>query len=233
MRKIAIITGASSGIGEAIAHKFDQGGITVILVAKNGIKIKKSLKNFILKPIAFKADIRKEKEVAIMLRKVIRKYKRVDILVNCAGVWGNNRIEDSSNKEINIIIDTNLKEAIYCTKTVVPCMKKQGAGQIININATAGKTGSPYRSVFCASKFGLSGFSESIYKELKDDGIKVATIYTGMVATKGILNSKITSKAQIRGALDLDDIANMAWVIINQGEKSNIKEIYLTSIKSP
>jgi len=69
--------------------------------------------------------------------------------------------------------------------------------------------------------------------ELKDDGIKVATIYTGMVATKGILNSKITSKAQIRGALDLDDIANMAWVIINQGEKSNIKEIYLTSIKSP
>ena len=112
-------------------------------------------------------------------------------------------------------------------------MKKQKSGQIININATAGQIGSPYRSIFCASKFGWAGFSESIYKELKDYGIKVATIYTGMVITEGILNSKTTPKEQIRGALELEDIANLAWVTVSQREKSNIKEIYLTSIKSP
>ena len=181
----ALVTGGSKGIGRAICLALAKEGVNVIIAARNESKIKETmemLKEMGGKAIAIRTDVRNEEDVKNMISRIIEKCGRLDILINNAGVAHRKRLEETTLEEYNEIMDTNLKGVFLCTKYAIPHIRNRKSGKIINISSGAGLHGIPELSVYCASKFGVIGITESIASEL-DDKIKVYAICPGGVDT--------------------------------------------------
>lgn len=180
--KTIIITGASRGLGRAIAKKLARYNTNVVISARNLDQLKE-LENQFTNIFAIKADITKEKDVQNLIQQTISKFNQIDILINNAGVYSKGTINQISLEEWNKIINTNLTGTFLCTKEVIKYMIPKSSGHIINISSVAGKKASKYNSVYCASKFGVLGFSKSITKDLKDYNIKVTTVCPSAIDT--------------------------------------------------
>lgn len=222
--KIALITGASSGIGKAIAEKFSEEGAIVIITSQDLNKIKaisKKIKN----SYPIKLDVSDKKQVENSIKEVIKRFKKIDILVNNAGIaeWG--KVIDVPYEHFERQIAVNLIGTIYCTKAVLPYMAKQSSGTIINISSGLGKRGEAECSGYCASKFGLMGFSESIADEFKEYKIKVHIISPGMVDTP-IHDSYMAKNSDERKKMLIpEDIAEVALFLVTLPYNVGIKEI--------
>ncbi|WP_455463360.1 SDR family oxidoreductase, partial [Candidatus Hodarchaeum mangrovi] len=143
--KVAIITGASKGIGKEISLKFGESGIKLVLAARNKALLT-NLKNeieskFTTEVLIIPTDITKENQVITMVNKTIEKFKKIDILINNAGVGRFSRIDQFSIEDYNFIMDVNVKGVFLTTKYVVPHMIRRESGHIINISSIAGKNG--------------------------------------------------------------------------------------------
>jgi NAD(P)-dependent dehydrogenase (short-subunit alcohol dehydrogenase family) len=185
--KVAIVTGGSRGIGKAIAIALAEKGYNVVICSRNINelnKAKEEIENFNVKVLAIKCDVRNYKEVKNLVNKTMEEFGRIDILINNAGIALKKSVIDTSEEEWDNVIDTNLKAPFLLTKEVLPIMVKQKSGCIVNISSGAGKSGFAEFSAYCASKFGLIGFTESLAKEVKNNGIRVYAICPGPVATK-------------------------------------------------
>lgn len=205
--KIAIVTGGSRGIGKVTALELLKEGYIVIITSRNSNELKKAKKelNKYGKIIGIKNDVSKYDNVKSLIKQVYNKYKRVDILINNAGVALWKELDQMTTKEIDDILDINLKGLTYMCREVIPIMKKQKSGKIINISSGAGKQGYASFSVYCASKFGVIGLSDSLAKELNEYGINVYTICPGGVNTKMYLNME--PDADPSSLLQPEDIA--------------------------
>jgi 3-oxoacyl-[acyl-carrier protein] reductase len=184
-RQIALVTGGSKGIGRAICMALAKEGANIIITARNNKEIKEfrnELEKMGSKALAISADVRSEENVKNLISRIIEKCGRLDILVNNAGVAHRKRIEETTLEEYNEIIDTNLKGVFLCTKYAIPHIRKSENGKIINISSGAGLHGIPELSIYCASKFGVIGITESIASELHGE-IKVYAICPGGVDT--------------------------------------------------
>jgi len=173
MSKVVVVTGSRRGIGKSIVDKFLEEGYNVAGCSKNEKNIVKD--NLLLMQV----DVSKISDVKKFYFKVIKKFKDIDVLVNNAGVAFNRSLEDYSIKEIDLTLDTNLRGLIYFTKIFLSKLK-DSKGVIISVSSLAGLKGYSSLSVYCASKFGVVGFSESLAKELK---IKVYCVCPGPVGT--------------------------------------------------
>jgi 3-oxoacyl-[acyl-carrier protein] reductase len=185
--KVAIVTGGSRGIGKAVAIALAKKGYNVVICSRNKDelnKAKEELEKFNVKVLAIKCDVRHYKQVKNLVKKTIKEFGRIDILINNAGIALKKNVVDMSEEEWDNVIDTNLKGPFLFTKEVLPFMIRQKSGCIVNISSGAGKTGFAEFSAYCASKFGLIGFTESLAKEVKNFGIRVYAICPGPVATK-------------------------------------------------
>jgi NADP-dependent 3-hydroxy acid dehydrogenase YdfG len=196
--KVVLITGASKGIGFADAKLFLKQGAKVAFcdLLKNEVeKAKKDLEKYDA-VFAKTADVRSEKEVRRFARQVISHYGRVDILINNAGILPR-RGDFSKNKfsQINNTVDTNLKGTLFMTRAVLGCMLAGKSGVIINMSSEAGLEGYSEMAIYCATKFGVRGFSEALNEELSGKGIKVYVICPGPVKTG--LNAKFTGEKAI------------------------------------
>ncbi len=222
--KIALITGASSGIGKAIAEKFSEEGAKAIITSRDFERIKK-ISAGIKNSYPVKLDVSDKDSVEKAVKEIIGKFGRIDILVNNAGIaeWG--KVIDVDYGHFERQINTNLFGVIYCTKAVLPYMAKQKSGTIINISSGSGKKGEAECSAYCASKFGLMGFSESIAEEFKEYKIKVHTISPGMVDTP-IHDSYISQNSAERKKMLLpEDIAEVALFLCGLPYRVGIKEV--------
>ena len=196
--KVVLITGASKGIGFSGAKLFLQQGSKMAFCGvpeKEVDKAKKELKKY-GEVFAKNVDIRIEKEVRSFARDVIYHYGGVDILVNNAGILPR-RGDFSKNtfSQINDTVDTNLKGTLFMTSAVLGSMLKKKSGVIINMSSLAGLAGYGEMAVYCATKFGIRGFSEALNEELCDKGIKVYVICPGAVKTD--LNSNFTGEEAV------------------------------------
>lgn len=176
--KIAIVTGASKGIGKAIARLFAEKGAIVYALAR-GIQEDPMYQNIIPIP----CDITKENQVSSTIEKIVKENGTIDILINNAGVGHFAPIHQLEENQWDEMINVNLKGAFLCTKYVVPHLLTKNSGHIINISSVAGIEGFPTGTGYCASKFGLMGLTDSLLKELKPHGIKVSAICPGSVQT--------------------------------------------------
>lgn len=176
--KIAIVTGASKGIGKAIARLFAEKGAIVYALAR-GIQEDPMYQNIIPIP----CDITKENQVSSTIEKIVKENGTIDILINNAGVGHFAPIHQLEENQWDEMINVNLKGAFLCTKYVVPHLLTKKSGHIINISSVAGIEGFPTGTGYCASKFGLMGLTDSLLKELKPHGIKVSAICPGSVQT--------------------------------------------------
>lgn len=194
--KIAIVTGGSGGIGKAICLRFAKEGAIVVAIGRGEKLLEKmadEIQGLGLQCDYFVADITKIYENKLMINSIIQKYGHIDILVNNAGTDIKGSIKDISEKEWDTIIDLNLKGTFLVTQAVVGQMMAQKSGCIINMSSMAGKTGEPFSSPYCASKFGVIGFTQSVAAELGPYNINVNAVCPGPVDTPLIKKSIIQS----------------------------------------
>ena len=186
--RTALVTGGSRGIGRAIALEFVHRGITrLAITARTEEKLsgaKGVLEAAGAKVLAFQADVRDYEAMAAVVAETVKVFGGIDILVNNAGVARRKIFLQTSPAEWDEIIDVNLKGVLVCTARVLPRMVANGKGVIINIASGAGKAGFPELSVYCASKFGIVGFTESLAKEVSGSGVRVYAVCPGSTDTR-------------------------------------------------
>jgi 3-oxoacyl-[acyl-carrier protein] reductase len=186
--KTAIITGSGRGIGRETAILLAKYGVNVVVCSRtdsevNSVKEEIEKVNSKSSVVGVKCDVSVSYQVNSLIQLTIEKFGDIDILVNNAGVVFNKKLIDTSEKEWNQTINTNLRGAFLFTKAVLPTMIAKRSGVIINVNSGAGKVGFSNLSAYCASKFGLRGLAESVSLEVDRYNIRLMTVFLGQVAT--------------------------------------------------
>lgn len=186
--KTAIITGASKGIGKAISLGLAAMNYQTVLIGRNKIDLEKVAKEMVLSggisPRIFQMDITDSDAVKINIEKINKEFGRVDVLVNNAGIYFDGTSDDISEVDFSKMLHTNLSAQFSILKEIVPIMKTQNSGYIFNVASRAGKIGFVGSGAYSASKFGLVGLNESLYRELNPLGISVTALCPGWVDTK-------------------------------------------------
>ena len=184
--KVIVITGASSGIGEAAAEKFAKKGANLVLVARRKEKleqVEKKLSKYSIKTMIQVCDVSDKEQVKQMSKKVIETFSKIDILVNNAGFVIYGKIKELSIEDIESQMKTNYFGTIYCTKSFLPYLLKQNSGHIVNVASVGGSFGVPGIASYCATKFAMLGFSEGLHHELHGTNVGITVVSPIMVRT--------------------------------------------------
>lgn len=185
---VAIITGATSGIGRETARAFAAAGSKVVVAGRRQERLSELVKEIESKggqALAVPTDVADQAQVETLIAATVEKFGRVDILVNNAGVAIASRFTEMPLEDFRRLMDVNFWGAVFACRAVVPQMRKQnGGGVILNVSSIFGKRGMPFETAYCASKFALAGFSEALRAEVMSEGIDVCTIYPGAVETE-------------------------------------------------
>ena len=227
MEKVICITGASDGLGEALARFFSKEN-RVILIARNEAKLQKIAQETGAK--YYVCDVTNHTALESVMKSVIAENKRIDVLINSAGLLVDGELSNCDYNEIKSLIDVNLTGLIYSTKSVVPYMKKQKQGLIININSQAGFGALAEKSIYNASKWGVNGFSKCLQPELSKYGIKVTDVFPGRMNTK--MFEKIGQKRNMDNAIKLEDMIQIIDFLITLPKDVVIPEIGVKHINN-
>lgn len=202
--KVVIVTGASSGIGEATAREFAKHGAKIVLAARRVDKLE-SLSQEIsgmgtgAETLVVQADLSKLEDIQNMIQQTLGKFNRIDVLVNNAGFGRLDWLENLDPiKDIQAQMDVNVMGVIQTTRQVLPVMMKQRTGSIINMCSMAGLVGTPTYTIYAASKHAVHGFSEALRREVKPWGIDVSLIYPGGVVTEFTQHAGIKRKTKAK-----------------------------------
>jgi len=186
--KVAIVTGATKGIGRAIAEALLQAGASVSICARREDELHKAISGLNKlsegRVTGTVCDVRDYGAVRALFDHTVKTFDGVDILVNNAGVGIFTTVESMSPEDFRVVLETNVFGVFYCCHEAIPLMKQRGGGYIINISSLAGANPHPKMAAYNASKFGLNGFSEALMQEVRHDGIKVSYIMPGSVNTE-------------------------------------------------
>lgn len=215
--KVALVTGASRGIGRAIALTLSGYG-AIVVVNYCGSKDKadevvNQIKENGGTAVAYQADIADFEAVKTMFSDIIKEYGRINILVNNAGITRDNLILKMSEEDFDAVIHTNLKGVFNCLKQASRIMLKQKEGRIINISSISGVVGNPGQANYCAAKAGVIGITKSLAKELGSRGITVNAVAPGYINTdmtavlKDDLKEKVTELIPLKRLGEVEDIA--------------------------
>jgi NAD(P)-dependent dehydrogenase (short-subunit alcohol dehydrogenase family) len=185
--KAAVVTGASKGIGFAVAEALARAGANVLLCARNEQEVRSAAESLAGtgggRAIGVRCDKRSYDDVRALIQKSVSEFGGVDILVNNAGVGSYAPIDQLTVEQWSQMIETNLSGVFYACHEAIPEMRRRGGGFIINIGSLAGRYAMPGGSAYNASKFGLIGFSEAMMLDVRQDDIRVSCVMPGSVAT--------------------------------------------------
>jgi len=238
--KVAIITGASSGIGFATALALSKAGAKVAIGARRTnmlSELEKKIKENGGEVYSQKLDVTKKNECDSFVDNILKKWGTIDILVNNAGLMPLSFFKNLKTDEWDQMIDVNIKGVLYCTGAVITHMLEKKSGHIINISSVAGRIVFPAGSVYCATKHAITAFSEGLRQELSvRKNIRVTCIEPGVVATE--LTNTITDES-LQGfventkkmeSLRAEDIANAIVYAVESPNHVNINEILIRPI---
>lgn len=185
--RVVIITGASSGIGEACALAFMSRGAKVVLAARRAQRLKLLVEKLGAaggEALAVATDVTDEDAVAALFEQAMARFGRVDVLVNNAGIADSTPAEDTPLDLWRKVIDTNLTSAFLCARSAIPIMKRQGHGRIINVGSISAKVPRANSPAYTASKWGLDGLTRALAIDCRADNIAVSVFHPGIVATE-------------------------------------------------
>ncbi|GEN44580.1 3-hydroxybutyrate dehydrogenase [Alkalibacillus haloalkaliphilus] len=196
--RTVIVTGGAQGIGYAIAKAFSSEG-DYVHICDLDAELVKNAANSLGNTTGHQVDVTDEKQVNAFVERVVSHSGQVDILINNAGLQHIDRVENFPLEKWNLLINVMLTGPFLLTKAVVPVMKKQQFGRIINISSVHGKTASPYKSAYISAKHGVVGLTKTVAIETANDGITVNAIMPGATRTKLIENqlAKLAHQDQI------------------------------------
>ena len=189
MNKIVLITGATSGFGKACAEKFSANGYNIIITGRRKDRIEKIKteleKKFSIKVLPLVFDVRNKKVVFDILQNIPEEWKKIDVLVNNAGLaLGRDFFEEADLEDWETMIDTNVKGLLYVTKAILPFMISRRKGHIINIGSVAGKEVYEKGNIYCASKQAVDAISKALRIDLLRHEVKVTAIHPGAAETE-------------------------------------------------
>jgi short-subunit dehydrogenase len=184
-QKVVVVTGCSGGIGSSVCNQLFVYNATIAGICRNA----DLLSNIIFKEcrrdnVFFNADVGKYDSCVKIVNEIHERFKRIDVLINCAGSILPGNFENLNEDEIESLIKNNIHSVIYPVKAVLPIMIKQGSGKIITIGSLGGIIPMPYEAIYSMTKFAVRGFSLSLVKELKDRGIEISLISSGPTKTR-------------------------------------------------
>ena len=241
MTKVAIVTGSSSGNGFETSLLLAKNGFYTYATMRNidkSTRIKEIAKKDSLPLEVLQLDVTDDKSVTDAINVISNRQGRIDVLVNNAGYEHHGAVEELSIEEIKTQFETNFFGAVRVMKAVLPVMRKQRSGAIVNISSIGGKIGVPLNSAYVGSKFALEGFSESIKYELEGFGIKVILIEPGAVNTNYLENSKHAQTATnsdspyAEFSKKVSEGVSAAFDMANASIPPQVAEVILRAIKS-
>jgi 3-oxoacyl-[acyl-carrier protein] reductase len=225
--QVAVVTGAGRGIGRAIAIELGKLGARVVLAARSRTELEETAKLIGPEAGVMPTDVRKKEE----LLRLFEHAGAVDILVNAAGLGIFGSVVDFKDDDFETLMETNLRGIFFACRFVLPSMIERKRGHIINIASIAGKVGSANRAVYCASKFAVAGFTESLAEEVRQYGIRASLICPGSTDTR--FSAKETSGKSRERMLRPEDVAHAVRMIVTQEPNSFISEIIMRPTQKP
>ena len=226
MKEVVLITGGSDGLGLEISKKLC-GEFTVVALSNK----KESLDNLKTKidcETEF-CDVTDPTHIEQILNIIVEKYGRIDYLINNAGVWVGGELTQNTYDQISAVIAINVVGTINMTKAVLPHFIKNKSGKVINIISTNGIETKPERSVYCASKWAITGFTGSLRKELQKYGISVIGINPGLMRTN--LHTTAGAERDMTNAMEVSEVANIVEFVLKQ-KNITIEQITFRSIEA-
>ncbi len=222
---VVVVTGASQGIGAAIARHFASHNSRVVLTGRNKIRLSEIAGQFNLpknRYLIIAADLTRADTMKKIVASAIKIFGRIDIFVNNAGVGIHKAVEDTTVAEYNTILDTNLKAIFLSFKELIPLYRRQGGGQIINISSGAARIGSPGLAVYAASKAAVNVLSESAAGEVRNQSIKISVLSPASTDTRLMSQMSKESHSPSKASLKLtvDEVAEAVIYMARQNSNA-------------
>jgi 3-oxoacyl-[acyl-carrier protein] reductase len=232
--KVALITGASAGIGTACAHTLAGAGARLVLTARRTGRLealKSELESRGNQVVIVAGDARDERTALESVKAAVDSFGRIDILVNNAGAGNYKNLVDTSADDYDELMDTNVRSTFLFTRHVVPIMLRQKSGTILMISSMAGVYGFGGEAVYCMTKFAQVGFAQALDRELRTSGIKVGAICPGGVKTEFALGKGRTESAVAASdMLEPEDVASVVLMACTQSPGSRIIEVQMRTM---
>uniref|UniRef100_UPI00404720B6 SDR family NAD(P)-dependent oxidoreductase n=1 Tax=Roseivirga sp. TaxID=1964215 RepID=UPI00404720B6 len=231
MSKIAMVTGATSGIGWATAEALAKEGYQLIICGRRPERLKKLSAKLGVRTLELLFDVRDKEIVFETLASIPAEWKSIDVLINNAGnAHGLGKIQDGNVEDWDAMIDINVKGLLYVTKAIVPGMVERKSGHIVNIGSIAGKEAYPNGNVYCGSKHAVDAINNGMRMDLNGTGVKVSQVCPGLVETEFSLvrfkGDDNRAKTVYEGfdALQAEDIADLIRFIVTRPAHVNISD---------
>jgi NADP-dependent 3-hydroxy acid dehydrogenase YdfG len=240
--RVAVVTGASSGIGEATARALAREGFAVSLAARREERIREladEISSSGGKALAIPTDVSDEQEARRLIETTKGELGSVDALINNAGVMLLGPMLGAEIEHWQRMVNVNVLGLMYCTHAALPIMQEQGSGHIVNVSSVAGRVARMGSGVYNATKFGVGAFSESLRQEALHYGVRVTIVEPGYVDTElqghnehpMVVERMAKDKEQIGKVLEADDIANAIVYAVTQPEHVSINEVLVRPTK--
>ncbi len=231
--KVAIVTGASRGIGKAISILLAQSGSRVVLAARSEPQLKsvsEGISSQNGEALVIPTDLTVDEEMERLVQQTLKEWGSVDVLINNAGFGKVAPVVKAKVSDWDETFRVNLRAPMFLSKLVLPTMMERGEGSIINISSVSGKSGQANGSAYSASKFGLLGFTQSLYEEVREYGIRVAAICPGFVDTPMIPQMRRLDRSKM---IRPEDIAQTVLFVLTSPPTACPVEITVRPQRTP
>lgn len=228
----AVITGATQGIGKAIAERFLSEGFSITICARTEKDLKKLQKEWEeyypdVNIYIHKVDLADKKQVLSFAEKVLKQFSSIDVLVNNAGLFFPGKLAEEPDGHLEQLMAVNLFSVYHLTRALLPRIREKKEGHIFNISSVAGLQAYANGGSYGITKYALMGFSDNLRYELKDEGIKVTSICPGATISRSWEGAGVSHER----IMNPQDIANMVWASYNLSYKANVEQIIIRPIE--
>jgi NAD(P)-dependent dehydrogenase (short-subunit alcohol dehydrogenase family) len=226
--KIALITGASRGIGAAVAHALAERGVRLALASRSGADL--GIDGALARP----CDVRRPDDLEALAAEAADRFGGIDILVANAGVGAYGPFLELPPEQLEEMIDVNVKGTLYAVRATLPYLVRSGEADILTLASEAGRRGLPHEAVYCASKFAQVGFTRALDHELREQGVRCTNVCPGGVATDFAMGrGRTPDMPALAGMMTAEDVAEVVLFVLTRPRNHRILEAAFRPVAEP
>jgi NADP-dependent 3-hydroxy acid dehydrogenase YdfG len=226
--KVALVTGASRGIGAAVAHALSAEGVRLALASRSGDDL--GLDGAVARP----CDVRRPEDLEALAAEAVERFGGIDILVANAGVGAYGPFLDLPADQLEEMIDVNVKGTLYVVRAALPHLLESDAADIVTLGSEAGRRGLPLEAVYCASKFAQVGFTRALDHELREQGVRCSNVCPGGVATDFAMGrGRTPDMPALAGMMTPENVAEVVLFVISRPRNHRILETAFRPVAEP